>query len=463
MRVLTSLLLAGGIATLSGCATQANRVDQLIAGTLAQPLVENSIVREGDLLSFELLMPESNGGVRRTMQFEAACSSAQLHLLYLDGAQRVYPLKAGRYTEARKMSAELYAKLAANPTFVRACADTPKPDWRLVKTDERGNWVLIDAASVKTVKDETRFWAAFDNPTVLNDLPYDAPYAQKREHVAVSCANGTYKELAGYDLDVRNRVSDGRVDSFPTPRNIAGSDGDYALLFKQVCTSPEKIATLPVFKPRLKAPPVIALTSVQPQVLAALAPFNQDKPAHTFKYLRLTGTSTMKGKTSNEFSEQFISPDAASGQLSIAHRGDGYESQSVSWRNLIQLVSKSTFGGAGMAQSTTLTQLSLSGNWNALPVGDTVVYELNRSTLNSLVGTYDQKLVTRCVVERQLQASELNPNLLGSAKALSCRTDDDKYKRVTHLYYLTDYAYFLESSTDKNEFFYSDTRIDRFE
>jgi hypothetical protein len=108
---------------------------------------------------------------------------------------------------------------------------------------------------------------------------------------------------------------------------------------------------LPVFKPRLKAPPVIALTSVQPQVLAALAPFNQDKPAHTFKYLRLTGTSTMKGKTSNEFSEQFISPDAASGQLSIAHRGDGYESQSVSWRNLIQLVSKSTFGGAGMAQS----------------------------------------------------------------------------------------------------------------
>jgi hypothetical protein len=58
------------------------------------------------------------------MQFEAACSSAQLHLLYLDGAQRVYPLKAGRCTEARKMSAELYAKLAANPTFVRACADT---------------------------------------------------------------------------------------------------------------------------------------------------------------------------------------------------------------------------------------------------------------------------------------------------------------------------------------------------
>ena len=53
--------------------------------------------------------------------------------------------------------------------------------------------------------------------------------------------------------------------------------------------------------------------------------------------------------------------------------------------------------------------------------------------------------------------------LAGSAKALSCRTDDDKYKRVSHLYFLTDYAYFFESSTDKNEFFYSDSRIDKFE
>ena len=68
MRVLTSVLLAGGIATLSGCATQSGKVEQMLADTLAQPLVENSIVREGDLLSFELLMPDATGGVRRTMQ-----------------------------------------------------------------------------------------------------------------------------------------------------------------------------------------------------------------------------------------------------------------------------------------------------------------------------------------------------------------------------------------------------------
>jgi hypothetical protein len=463
VRVLTSVLLAGGIATLSGCATQSGKVEQMLADTLAQPLVENSIVREGDLLSFELLMHDATGGVRRTMQFEAACSSKQLHLLYLDGSQRVYPLKAGRYTEARKLSDTLYATLAANQTFVRACAETPKPDWRLVSKDARDNWVLLDAASVKTVQGETRFWAAFDNPTVLNDLPYDAPYAQKRQHFAVSCSNGTYKELAGYDLDVRNRVSDGRVDSFPTPQPIAGSDADYALLFHTVCVTPEKIAKLDPFKPRLKAPAVIALSSVQPQVLAALAPFNQDKPARTLKYVHFTGTSTLKGKTSNSTSEHFISQDKASGQLQIVHRGDGYESQSVSWRNLVSLVSKTTYGGTGMAESSTLTQLSLTGNWQALPVGETVVYQTTRSTLNSLVGSYNKVQINRCVVERELPARELNPNLLGNAKALACRTDDDKYNRVEHVYYLNDYAYFYESSTDKNEFFYADTRIDKFE
>ncbi len=62
-----------------------------------------------------------------------------------------------------------------------------------------------------------------------------------------------------------------------------------------------------------------------------------------------------------------------------------------------------------------------------------------------------------------LAASELNAKLSGSAKALSCRVDDGQYKRVNHLYFLTDYACFFESSTDKNALFYSDPRIEKFE
>ncbi|UMY46730.1 hypothetical protein [Pseudomonas azotoformans] len=361
MRFITPLLLIGGIATLAGCATQKTQVETMLAGALAQPLVENSIVREGDVLSFELLMPGDPGALRRTLQVEAACSSPQLHLLYLDGSQRVYPASAGRYSSPRSLSPQLRATLAANQTFVRACAETPKPDWRLVQTNERDNQVLIDANSIKTVNGETRFWAAFDNPTVLNDLPYNAPYAQKREHFAVSCKGGTYKQLAGYDMDANNRVSDGRVDSFPTPQNIAGSNADYELLFNKICVSPEKIAALPAFKPRMKAPATIALTSVQPAVLAAITQLNLDKPTRSFKYVQFAGTSNYRGKTSDNQSTQFISQDAPSGQLALATRGDGYESQAVSWRNLFHLVSKATYGGSGMAESSTLTQLSFTG------------------------------------------------------------------------------------------------------
>nr|WP_250883499.1 MULTISPECIES: hypothetical protein [unclassified Pseudomonas] len=456
-------MLIGGIATLAGCATQKTQVETMLAGALAQPLVENSIVREGDVLSFELLMPGDPGALRRTLQVEAACSSPQLHLLYLDGSQRVYPASAGRYSSPRSLSPQLRATLAANQTFVRACAETPKPDWRLVQTNERDNQVLIDANSIKTVNGETRFWAAFDNPTVLNDLPYNAPYAQKREHFSVACKAGTYMQLAGYDMDANNRVSDGRVDSSPTPQNIAGSNADYELLFKNVCVTPEKIAALPAFKPRLKAPATIALTSVQPAVLAAITQLNLEKPTRSFKYVQFAGTSNYRGKTSDNQSTQFISQDAPSGQLALATRGDGYESQAVSWRNLFHLVSKATYGGSGMAESSTLTQLSFTGNWKALPVGETVTYTTVRSSLNSLIGSSTNTQTNRCQVERELPASELNAKLAGSAKALSCRTDDDKYKRVSHLYFLTDYAYFFESSTDKNEFFYSDSRIDKFE
>ncbi|MBT1260195.1 hypothetical protein KHP07_07490 [Pseudomonas sp. VS40] len=463
MRFITPLLLIGGIATLAGCATQKTQVETMLAGALAQPLVENSIVREGDVLSFELLMPGDPGALRRTLQVEAACSSPQLHLLYLDGSQRVYPASAGRYSSPRSLSPQLRATLAANQTFVRACAETPKPDWRLVQTNERDNQVLIDANSIKTVNGETRFWAAFDNPTVLNDLPYNAPYAQKREHFSVACKAGTYMQLAGYDMDANNRVSDGRVDSSPTPQNIAGSNADYELLFKNVCVTPEKIAALPAFKPRLKAPATIALTSVQPAVLAAITQLNLEKPTRSFKYVQFAGTSNYRGKTSDNQSTQFISQDAPSGQLALATRGDGYESQAVSWRNLFHLVSKATYGGSGMAESSTLTQLSFTGNWKALPVGETVTYTTVRSSLNSLIGSSTNTQTNRCQVERELPASELNAKLAGSAKALSCRTDDDKYKRVSHLYFLTDYAYFFESSTDKNEFFYSDSRIDKFE
>jgi hypothetical protein len=465
VRFFPSLLFVCGVISLAGCATNARKPERDLKATLAQPLVQESILREGDLLSFQVWVPKSDNTLPVTLQFEAGCSSAQLRLLYLDGAVRVYPMGSRQYTSARELPADLHATLAANPTFVQACAQTPKADWRLVKASDRDNWVLLDRNSVSTDNGETRFWAAFDNPTVLNDVPYNAPYAQKRERFAVSCTTGTFKQLAGYDLDARNRISDGRVDRSPAPQPIAGSNADYEALFALVCGDAQRTAQLALFKPRLKAPVKIALQSVQPDVLTAIRQLNLDPPDHTLKFVRKTGTATYKGKTSPAIEERFLSSDAASGQLNILSRGEGYESQQLNWRGLIPLVSKSSFGGSGgMAESSALSRLSFEGDWKTLPIGQTVSYTYTSATLNSVVGAYgDTPKTSRCKVERELKASELHPGLSGSAKALACSQAPDEYHRVNHVYYLTEYGYFFESSTDKNSFFYSDQRIEAVE
>lgn len=428
---------------------------------MAQPLIKESVMREGDSLSFEVLNPKSTDAVRATVQFEAACSSPTVYLVYADGAQRFYPAGPRLYSPALPLNGQLYTTLAANPSFAQACAQTAKPDWRMVKTDERNNWVLLDRSSLTVVNGETRFWAAFDNPTLLNDMPYNAPYAQKREHFAVSCASGTFKLLAGYDLDARNRVTDGRVDVSPTAQPVASAVSDYQVLFSQVCGDAERLAQLAPFKPRLKPPLSVMLQSVEPKVLASIRGLSLKEPVHSFKYLRTQGTSSLQGTPERQSDmELFFSNDAPSGQLNIVTRSSGYEAQSITWRGFITLVSKTNFGSGGTASSSVVSELGFSGDWKNLPVGETVSYTAKTSSLNTLVGAYGgSSTTTRCTVARELSARDLHPALSGQAKELVCQAESDQYQRVSHNYYLADYGYFFHASTDKNRFFYHNRRI----
>jgi hypothetical protein len=461
------LVLGCGVVSLAACAVKpGSSLERNLLPVMAQPLVEDSIMREGDALSFQMLNPKSTDTVRATAQFEAACSSPDLYLLYVDGAQRIYPAGPRLYSAAHALSPQLHSSLAANPSFVQACAQTAKPDWRMVKADERNNWVLLDRNSISVTNGETRFWAAFDNPAVLNDMPYNAPYAQKRERLAVSCASGTFKFLAGYDLDARNRVSDGQVDVSPTAQPVAGANPDYLALFSQVCGAAERTAQLAPFKPRHKIPLTVMLQSVDPKVLASIGQLNLEQPRHSFKYLRIEGTSSYRGTPERHSGEElFISSDAPSGQLNVVAREDGYEGQSIKWRGFIPLVSRTNFsGGRGMADSSVTSELGFSGDWKNLPVGETVTYTTKTTTLNSIVGAYGgAPKTTRCKVERELSASDLSPALSGQAKALACRTEPDEYERVRHDYYLVDYGYFFHASTDKNRFFYDNYRIETVE
>ncbi|MDD1015685.1 hypothetical protein [Pseudomonas rubra] len=454
------ILTALCAATLVGCATPSKEnIDQYIGSMLTQPLSTYSLFREGDVLSFQVSVPASAGLSDRSFQLEASCVEPNVAIMYLDADTRAYFKSPSGYAPPQPMPDRFHATLLKNPSFAAACKTQPKPDWRKLKGEEGELWVLIDRNSIRKMGNDVSLWAAFDQPSILLDLPYNAPYAQKREHHRFNCSAGTDTLLAGYDVDGNNRVTDGMVPSLPKPEPVAGSNADYQALFALACATPDKVAQLTPFTARLKAPIATGkLPPVSPSVMVALERLQLPKPVQPLKYLETVGTSTMKGRSSPMREEHFLSVDGNSQQLMVILRGNGYEAQKVTWRGLITLVSKTSY--TGMNESSALTSLSFRGDWKTMAVGSKLSYSHQGATNNNVVGQYGQELkITECTVERQLPANTLNARLNGDAKALDCSVKGDKYMRVNHLFYLEDYGYFFNASTDKNAFYYSDLRL----
>lgn len=454
------ILTALSAAVLAGCATPSKEsLDQYIGTMLAQPLSTYSLFREGDVLSFQVNVPANNGLTDRSFQLEASCAEPNVAIMYLDADQRAYFKNPSGYAPPQPMPDRFHAILMNNPSFAGACKTQAKADWRKLKGEDGEPWVLVDRNSINKVGNDVSLWAAFDQPSILLDLPYNAPYAQKREHHRFNCSAGTYTLLAGYDVDANNRVTDGMVPSLPKPEPVADSNADYQALFALACATPDKVAQLAPFSPRFKAPIVTAvLPPVSPSVMVALERLQLPKPAQPLTYLDAVGTSTIKGKTSPMREEQFLSVDGNSQQLMVILRGKGYEAQKITWRGLIPLVSKTDF--TGMSESSALTSLSFKGDWKTMAVGSKLSYSQQGATNNNVIGQYGKDLkITECTVQQQLPASTLNASLSGSAKALDCSVQGDEGKRVNHLFYLEDYGYFFSASIDKNTFYYNDLRL----
>ncbi|MHA3734699.1 hypothetical protein ACXR0M_03375 [Pseudomonas sp. Eth.TT006] len=397
-------------------------------------------------------------------QLEASCTADQGKLLYLTSTVRRYLGANGRqYSVGLPIPAAAYPALKRNPDFVRACAQTPQPDWRVVKGSGEEQWVLIDRNSFKNEGGELKFWAAYDNPFVAFDMPYDAPYAQKREHYAVNCAKQVFRQVAGYDLNADNSVTDGQDRISLTSTAIAGSNADYEMLFKLACENPQSIAQLPVFVPRAKKTLPVTLPKVSEAALSAIKSLNMPSVSKPLSYVEVVGKSTFKSTTSDMREERFLSVDAASGQSSQRLTGKSYEGNSVTFRGLFDLVRQSQYGAgqaSSMKDSSSLEALTFTGDWRHMPVNGKLGYTTRSTSFNSLIGKSSEiSRSNECTVVRDLFASELNATLSGGAKELSCRRDNDEYERVDTYYYLQDYGYFFFARTDKNRFYYHDLTL----
>lgn len=468
------LPLALLIALVAGCAQHApspeapkpqvqTDAEKMLSDTLALPPVPESVMRNGDTLSY-LAVPAvtEQQPYPFAAQIEASCSSYQARIAYVQGEKRVYfGSSNGSYMPPRDVPDELAGNLKSNAAFQAACQATAVPEWRVVKGGDQVFWVLLDRNSLKAEGDEIRFWAALDEPTVTAGRPYNAPSAQKREHYALDCSKQTFRLLMGYDVDERDKVTDGKLFKAPQPQPVSRSVPEYQTLFRAVCAKPEALAQLPAFTPRSKAPINTPLPAVGAVPMTAIKHLNLAPPRKSFKQTLETGMANTAKSNLPIREERFFEVDKASGQLGIRTRADSYEGSEVSFRGLVALAQKTRFFGKTlMTEDSMLTNLTFSGDWQQMPVGQELTYITQGKRKNSMMGDLgESRQVVKCKVDSEAPAAQLNASLSGQAKKLRCSGEGDKYNRVDTVWYLEDYGYFFKQGTDKNALYYDERTL----
>ncbi len=468
------LPLALLVALVAGCAQHApeppaskphepSDAEKMLSDTLALPPVPESVMRNGDNLSYLAVPPVTEQQPYPfAAQIEASCTTYQASIAYVQGEKRVYFGSAnGGYMPPRNVPDELAQNLKSNAAFKAACQATAVPEWRVVKGGNDVFWVLLDRSSVKTEGDEVRFWAALDEPSVTAGRPYNAPSAQKREHYALDCSRQTVRLLMGYDVDERNKVTDGKWFKDPQPQPLSRSVPEYQALFRSVCGTPEALAQLPAYSPRSKAPIETPLPLVSSVPLTAIKHLNLAPARKAFKQTLETGTANTAKNNLPIREERFFSTDKASGQLGIRLRAESYEGNEVSFRGLVSLAQKTRFfGKTVMSEEAMLTNLTFSGDWQQMPVGQELTYTTQGKRKNSMMGDLgESRQVVKCKVDSEAPAAQINASLSGQAKKLRCSGDGDPYNRVDTVWYLEDYGYFFKQGTDKNPLYYDEREL----
>lgn len=441
MKLIHITMCAVATLLVAGCASKGNP-----SMSFGGSLVEHSLLRIEDHVSFAL----EDGP--ETRNFTVACNVPQAWLLYSDlRTGRSYPVSGPRHGTRRELDERQAQALKALPAVVRACHAAP-PDWREVQRGPEGTFTLIDIASVETSDGALLFWGAFDYPRMDFDLPYRAPFGQKRERFRLACQSQSYAQVSGFDIDERGRVTDGRVDGDKAKSHVIGGDtnADYKALFKAACGGASAVQALPAFTPRAKAMPDPAgLTTPSPAVMNAISQLGLAPAPKRLKRIVLEGTWTRDGKTTPTRSELQIAPDATASTFRIRTKTgtgprDGTWSQSASFLGLLDVSSFVNFLPGSDTISQAMTDLTLTGDWQRMDVGSELRYATKKLSLFSMFGGTTYDYTTVCKVVGVGAAAELHPDLSGDARRMACRMQPDSLDRTDTYVYLTDYGYAVQ-------------------
>lgn len=449
---MTRFAVVGLCMLIAGCASApapaAKSPPVTMADVFKEPLQANSLMRDGERLNFQVSIPERNiTTTRSTMQLQANCNTPSVTALFLDTT-----LISSTHHTSRKspmnspLSEALAARLMQNPSFTSACAQTVPSDWRIVQGSDGERRLMIDRNSLQGEGPSRFFWGAVDEPTLLTDADYKVLFGQTRSRYHVDCTRQTYQMLSAFKLDEKDRVTRGTVFS-DTPQKTFEQSADVRTLLNAACGPTPQLSTLAPYSPRSKVASSYQSGPVKADVLKSIADLKLPPPLKSINrvVVRSHNLGYLRGTPSQ--SEQRYEADPQSGQLLLQWPGKVSDTRSVNFRGLLtlRLDRQYTDRELPVSYAVDTEKLTFTGDWRAMVVGSSLGYQITQQRRSTLEGNSIETQTLECVVERQIDASQVNSSLQGGAKELSCTLQGEELKATATMYYLQDYGYFFRT------------------
>jgi hypothetical protein len=456
LTTLTLALLAGCSHTLQAPEPTpfASPGQALFEQALGLPAVASSVVREGDQVSYLVSRPAS-GDQPETLiaRFNASCTQPRGQMMYpTAGGMAFFAAMPRKVGDESQLPAAQLEQLRGSNQLQQACADNPLPEWRIVTGTADQQWLLLDRSSLRHQGREVLFWGAYDYPREQLDSQRTGYYVQRRERFAADCQQQRFRRLSAFYVDADNGVGAGQVSLEAQAHPLADATVDERLLLRNVCAAPASLASLPRYQGRIKAPAKMPVPPVAAPVTEAVQGLMLPPPPKAISRLGLAYDATvLKRKIAdNDKAQWFFSTDPATGQMVIQKRGlTAAGNIEVSFRGLIALsaaISDPTAEGP-KANVIALTYLRFDGDWQTLPVGQTVSYSRAYKPLVNGEPKLGDLITLYCSVDSEQPASSLNPALQGSAKQVTCKGENERATGVGHYAYLSAYGLFFPLRT----------------
>lgn len=432
---------------LTGCATSqppsepATDAEDLFA----RPVVADSALRDGSRLQLALALPEGGAAL-----VAVDCTKDEGELLYLDGAQRVYPGRVNGYAAPLSLSAPKVAALKGNAQVQALCAQPFSSDWRALANAPGGDTLVLDRNSLIDVGGVRRFWGGQQLVAAVQTPRYGAPVRQWRESLAADCKARRYTLAARYGLDDSGRIADGQLAT-PTQETFASAPLERRILLETACDRRDALLAAPrmreltaVAPPANVPPPVAELPAARPQPLRASQALGLPAARIPLQRFMEEGESRYEGQPHPYREEVQVSPGTAPGLLRLTAQGKVARMDALSWRGLFDLVRRTRVdnGSLPIEELAILDQLTFSGNWRALTLGSQVGYQARQTLTGTLKETEQRELKVTCKVVGESAARQILASLDGRAKTLECRHGEAANAPASRWVYLEDYGFF---------------------